>query len=698
MASFTVKVRILGEAATSQAVNRALRDLNKLERQAARINKKARGRVGRGSGRRGFQQAGVPTGGRGFSSETFHGRGIAPLAPVAGPTGRGRGRRRGGGAGPPPISGSFGGVDKAERGFRNINRAAVLGGLSSSLGRISRQGSRAFFAPINKAREFQDVMKNVEAKTNASTEAMEALRTQARTLGRSQRFQFGAVEVGTAQDFLAQAGFTPDQILGAVEATLDLAKAGGESVGFASDFLSDVVTPFKVLDKDSSVEEVSKQMRRFGDALIFTANSANVNLRQLRGALANVAGSSAGAGLSIEETTAILAQMGSAMVKNGRAGTALRNILSRLSAPKSAGRKALKALGIDKDDIEDANGNLRKIPAILKTVGDALDEKLGKGKGGRKRTAVIEALVGLRSVEAGRELISGAQSGQLQERIRLAETAGAGESGRVAKLKADTTSGRLAAANAALESLQIEIGESFTPTLLSLLKTMQPVVQGIAEFTAANPKLVQTLAPLLIGLTALSGAMSAVAAGATVLFAAKGGFAQLFTGVARTGTAAVAAGPKMAAFNNGLGVVGAAFAGFTFGTIVDQIFGISDAISDFAAGSEGDSARKRFKGEIFLSPEKTKKLAGLEEKRLDFREELDAPSIFKSEAARKRDEKDLTAIETEIAEIRAAAGQLADARVKVEVEIKNDGSVSARATDSSGTETTVDTGRQTQGL
>ena len=82
-----------------------------------------------------------------------------------------------------------------------------------------------------------------------------------------------------------------------------------------------------------------------------------------------------------------------------------------------------------------------------------------------------------------------------------------------------------------------------------------------------------------------------------------------------------------------------------------------------------------------------------------FREALATPSIFKSEATTQRDIKDLTVIEAEIAEIKAAAAKLADARVKVEVEIKSDGSVAARATDSSGaTTTTVDTGRQTQGL
>lgn len=683
MASFTVKVRILGEAATSKAVNQALRDLNKLERFAKRVEK----RIGKAG-------TNVRRGRRGFSGDAFGAR----RARGAGGFGASGFSERALG----PIPGVLGGAagTRASRSDRNINRAAVLGGLSSSLGRISRRTGQAFFAPINKAREFQDVMKNVEAKTGASAKNMERLRTQARTLGRSQRFQFGAVEVGTAQDFLAQAGFTPDQIIGAVEATLDLAKAGGESVGFASDFLSDIVTPFKVLAADASVEQVSKQMRRFGDVLVFTANTANVNLRSLRQALSNVAGSASGAGLSFEETTAFLAQMGAAMIKNGRAGTALRNVLSRLSAPRSAGRKMLQALGIGKDELEDASGNLRKLPAILRLIGDTLDKKLGVGKGGRKRTQVLEALFGLRAVEAGRALVSGAQTGQLQERVSAAETkatAEGGESARVAKLKADTTSGRLAAANAALESLQIEIGESFTPTLLSLLKTMQPVVQGIAEFTAENPRLVQTLAPVLIGMTALSGVMSAMAATATVIFAARGGFAQLFTGVTRTGNAAVAAGPKMAVFNNGLQLLGVAVAGFTFGTIIDQIFGISDAISDFAAGTEGDT-RKRFRGEIFLAPERVKKLAGLEEKRLDFREELATPSIFKSEAARKRDERDLTVIETEIAEIKAAAAKLADARVKVEVEIKSDGSVAARATDSAGTVTTVDTGRQTQGL
>lgn len=645
-ASFQVKIRIRAQAETKAAVNQAIGDIRRLTQANVRSRAKLRNRAGGRIGRPGA------AGATGFSAGALAGRGgfIGPIQQAPS-----RRRRRGGGI---PIvgagaeaDGGFGGG----RAQRKINQAAVFGGLSSSLGRISRTGGRAFAAPVKAAAEFERVMTAVGAKTGETHDQVQLLIDDARRLGADARFQFSATEVGEAQGFLAQAGFNIKQIQGSIESTLDLAAAAGEDLGFSSDFLSDVTKSFRVIEQDSSIEEVSAQMRRFADVSVRTTNSSNTNLRQLAGALLRVGPVATTAGVELEEAAGAIGVLANAGIKGTKAGTDLRNILLKLSAPTTGARKALAAIGLTKKDLQDSKGNLLDLTSTFRILDAALDKSFGP-QNKTKKSAVFDALFGKRTTAGAFVLAEAARSGSLTGQIAAG---GAGSKGKsaaeVAKLKAATTAGRLKAARAAFESLQIEIGNNLMPIVLEAVKVFIPMVKTIASFVAQNPGLTQILGTVVIAGTALAGVLSAAASVATLVLATSaatmkmGGAAAIATPqVAGLGGAMGGAGSQSARFAKGfqasMGIMTAAVAGFTVGSFLAKWIGLTDD-----SGGEG----VRGAGQLLVSPEKRSRLASLKEQQEDARENVDNLSIFSPERVRKHEESKLTSIGEEISQIEA---------------------------------------------
>lgn len=678
MASFTVKVRILGEAATSKAVNQALRDLNKLERQAARVQ----GRIGKAGtnarrARRGFGgpgRGGPGRGGRGFSERALP----PPVLPPAVPGAR-RPRGPAGGV-PPPIPTRFGGASKARR---QLNLATSLGAVSGQSARIARQATNIFAAPIRAAADFETALTQVAAKSGATAAQMKALGAEARRLGADSRILASSVEAAGAQVFLAQAGFDPKQILGATEATLKFAQANKESVGFASDFLTDVVTPFNVLAKDASIDEINAQFTRFSDVMTRTTNKTNTNLRQLAQAMFAVAPTAAATGVEVEETAAAIGVLAGAGIKGGKAGTALRNIFLRLQSPAKAAQKAFAAVGLSSKSFLDAKGNLLPLVDTFKIIDTALEKTFGKDNLAAKSKA-FDAIFGKRAIASATVLATAAKTGTLNAVGADLRTAGRGETARVGARFAGTTAGQLKAAQAQFEDLKIELGQAFIPALLDAVRAVTPLVQGLGSFAKEFPKVTAAVGGLLALTIPVALFTSAIAGIGAVMTGASSGLSKLNEVAKNSGGQFGKASVGAAKFT---GALVALTAGFAVGSAIATAAGFNDD-----SGGEGlrVSAARLARESKFLKPAERKRLGGLRQELGTARQE--SKDFFGGASARERAselDKLVTALQA-VAETRETEEQ----KVKLEIAVKADGSISAQATGA----TVVDTGRQTQGL
>lgn len=202
-----------------------------------------------------------------------------------------------------------------------------LNRMGSRMQSIGSQMSLALTVPltvasgaiIKLARDFESSMNRVQGITQATGDQMESLEGLAKELGATTAFS--ASQAADAMGFLAQAGFSVDEVYSSLPGTLELAAAGQLGLAEAADIASNVLTGFGL-----KAEEIG----RVNDVLAETAISANTNVRQMGEGMAYVAPLAAGMGFTIEETSAAMGLLSDAGIQASAAGTGLRRIMSGL--------------------------------------------------------------------------------------------------------------------------------------------------------------------------------------------------------------------------------------------------------------------------------------------------------------------------------------------------------------------------------
>jgi len=146
---------------------------------------------------------------------------------------------------------------------------------------------------------FQKSMNRVAALTGATGKQFQEMTDLARRMG--EVTEFSASQAADAMGFLAQAGFSVDDILQALPGTLQLASAGSLDLARAADIASNVLTQFKLK---------TSEIGRVNDVLALTASRSNTNVEQMAEALKFAGSVAATAGVSIEQTSAIIGLLG----------------------------------------------------------------------------------------------------------------------------------------------------------------------------------------------------------------------------------------------------------------------------------------------------------------------------------------------------------------------------------------------------
>lgn len=336
---------------------------------------------------------------------------------------------------------------------------------------------------------FDSSMSKVQALTRLDKDSkeFEMLRQQARDLGAST--MFSATEAADAQGFLAMAGFTPDAIQKAMPGMLDLAKAGGTDLAMTADISSNILSGMKL---DPS------EMARVGDVLTGAFTRSNTNLEMLGETMKYAAPMAASLNVDIETLAAATGKLGDAGIQGSNAGTALRSILNRLSAPPKAAAKALNALNIKTTD---AKGNLKDFPTIL----EELDRKTKK-MGNAKRAEYFKAIAGEEAVSSLNVLVDKAATGELQGFVKTLKNAG-GEATKVAKTMSDNIIGDLDELSSAWEDVGISIFDGQKGFLRGLVQDVTKVVNVIGAWIRANPELTATIMKVVAIIAAVVAAM-----------------------------------------------------------------------------------------------------------------------------------------------------------------------------------------------
>jgi len=312
--------------------------------------------------------------------------------------------------------------------------AAVIIGYAGA--DIIRTGAQFEQSVVNASAKFGDVAAR-------GTKAFEALEAAARKVGRTT--EFTASESAEALNFLAMAGFSAKASIAALPGVVDLATAAQTDLARATDIATDSLGAFGLSTKDPI--QLGKNLAKINDLIAKTATTANTTIDQMFEAIVTGGPSAMQAGASLETFAAIVGTMADAGIKGEKAGTAIRNMFLRLSAPAAGASKLLKDMGVK---TVDSAGNLRDMFDILQDI-----NKATKGFGTAQKASTMDVIFGKRSIAAATIVMNKGADGLREYRKQLEGAEGASK--KMADTMRSTVSAKLKMLNSAIESVKISI-------------------------------------------------------------------------------------------------------------------------------------------------------------------------------------------------------------------------------------------------
>ena len=247
--------------------------------------------------------------------------------------------------------------------------ASLTSGLKNLVGAFGLVGGIALFASIMKnafdtIKKFEQALADLSAITGATGKDLDYLKNQAIELGKGTKG--GAVAVVEAYKLIASAKPELLENVAALnqvtEAVLTLAQASGMEMPDAAIALTDAMNQFGA---DASQATV------FVDALANGAKYGAAEIPQVTEALLKFGAVARTSNVSIQESTALIELLAENGLKGADAGTALRNVLLKISAPDALPRRAQEEfakLGISLETLKDKSIPIQQKLELLKPL------------------------------------------------------------------------------------------------------------------------------------------------------------------------------------------------------------------------------------------------------------------------------------------------------------------------------------------
>lgn len=204
---------------------------------------------------------------------------------------------------------------------------------------------------------FEKQMSRVAAVSGATREELALLTTEARRIG--SETMFSATQAAQGMEALAQAGFTPRQIITATADAMALAGASGMELNAATELVAATLTQFGM--KADEAGRASDVLTQAASGSLFTVQDLGVALRY--------AGSAGAAmGYSLEEVTAAVAQFRNIGLTGEMAGTNFRSMMEGLANPTKLARAEIESMGLSVDQL---NPSLHDFDEIMQALTDS---------------------------------------------------------------------------------------------------------------------------------------------------------------------------------------------------------------------------------------------------------------------------------------------------------------------------------------
>jgi len=381
----------------------------------------------------------------------------------------------------------------------------LAGGLALAGGAMAKS--------IDLAKDFDLTMRQVGVQSGASGKSLEELGRLAMKMGADT--VFSARDASQAMLELAKGGLTAAKIkAGALQSTMTLAAAGGLDMASSASFVTQALTTFGLKAKEASQVAV---------ALAGGANASTASVESLGLALSQVGPGARNAGVSLQETVAVLAAFDNAGIKGSDAGTSLKTMLARLVPSTAKAAKAMRELGLN---FVDSEGNFKSIS----NISEQLRDKMGK-LSQAERTKAMNTIFGSDATRAATVLMNNGAKG-IEKYI--AATKNQETVQKMANASMEGASGAWEQFKGSVETLAINIGLKLLPAFTDLTKKATAMVGWMENHQRLVGILAVTFGGFAAVLYAVSAAMrvwATVSAAAAAIQAAQNSVFATFLGV-----------------------------------------------------------------------------------------------------------------------------------------------------------------------
>ena len=301
---------------------------------------------------------------------------------------------------------------------------------------------------VNTYKGFESMMSQVQAISGAKAQEMGATT------------KFTATEAAQAFNYMAMAGWEPEQMTAGISGIMSLAAASGEDLASTSDIVTDALTAFGLKARDAG---------HFSDVLAKASASANTNVGMLGESFKYVAPVAGAMKYSVEDTSLALGLMANSSIKGSMAGTALKTSLANMAAPTDSMATAMEKYGIS---LTDSSGNMK----TLKGVMDNLRGSLG-GLSETEQTAAASTIFGKEAMAGMLAIINASEEdyNKLSEAIYNADGAAQG----MADTMLDNLAGSMTLMQSAVEGVQNSFGKRLTPYVRGFVDSIRDAMPAV---------------------------------------------------------------------------------------------------------------------------------------------------------------------------------------------------------------------------
>lgn len=347
---------------------------------------------------------------------------------------------------------------------------------------------------------------------------MTALKKQARQLG--DNTAASADDAAAAQVIVAKSGADKDGILAQTPAILNMSLANKKTMEENATLLIGTKSAFGLADDKAS---------HIADVISMAMNKTQATFEGLSDSLTYVGPVAKDAGVSLEETAAMLGALHDAKITGSMAGTGGRAILSRLQAPTGQAYAAIKELGVK---TMDNKGNTRPIFTILKEMQASFKRNnLGTGQ----KAEYMKTIFGEEASSAASVLMTAAASGKLDNLTKLIKESD-GKTEELVKVMQDNLGGDFKEFQSAYEAVGTDLYDQQDSSLRRLTQTATRYVLKLDDWIKNNKELAETIGIIAGGALALIGIIGGiglvawpVVMGINAIIAAAGMMGTIFT-------------------------------------------------------------------------------------------------------------------------------------------------------------------------